>query len=221
MEENEQQLNQEPPNTSEEKKAETHEKDKDYNFAQLRQKIKERDDYIMHLKNEVDQIKSSFTQKEQPKEEESLQDDDFITKRDLERYAKQIAQENLEKGLSAYEQKNYKSRVRETYNDYDQVVTPDNLQRLEEEMPEIAQIIGQEKDKYKMACGAYKAIKTLSKANSPQKEIEKNAEALEKNKNEPLSASAVDRRPIAQAARLTDKDYQELWQEMQYYASKV
>lgn len=208
-------------NNQNEVKEKKQEDDKEHNFAQLRQKIKERDDYIYHLKQEVDNIKKSFQKQDPVKEEPDLGDDDFITKKDLERYARKIAKENIQNEISAYEQKNYKTRARETYSDYDQVVTQENLQRLEDEMPEIAQIIGQEKDKYKMACGAYKAIKTLSKVNSPEKEIERNKEALEKNKKEPMSASAVDRRPIAQAARLSDKDYQELWNEMQYYASKA
>lgn len=210
-----------PEATVEEKKPQE-QTDKEYNFAQVRKQLKERDDYIRNLQTEMESLKSEFQKSRSPAQEEpDLDDDDFLTKKHMMKYAEQIADKKYEEKMKAYEQQNFKQRAKQTYPDFDSVVTTENLQRLEEEMPEIAAVISDTKDNYKMATGAYKAIKSLLKATSPQKEIEDSKKALEKNKKEPLAAAAVDRRPIAQAARLTDKDYQELWQEMQHYASKA
>ena len=206
--------------TTEQKETDTQQSDKEYNFSQVRKQLKERDDYIKTMRQEMDSLKEEVLRQKAPKEEE-LDDDDFLTKKNAVRVAEQIADKKYAERMAEYEQQNFKRRARETYKDFDEIVTPQNLQRLEEEMPEIASLIAASTDNYKMACGAYKAIKTLQKENDPQKEIERNKEAIEKNKKTPMAAAAVDRRPIAQAARLTDKDYQELWQETQYYASKA
>ena len=201
---------------------ETQEKDKEFNFSQVRKQLKERDDYIINLKKEMDSLRSDFNKSTSPKEEEEeLDDDDFITKKHLKKYAENIATEKYNKLKEQENQQNWKRAAREMYADFDSVVSSDNLKRLEDEMPEIAKIISESKDNLKMASGAYKAIKTLLKESSIEKEIKKNNEAMEKNKKDPIAVAAIDRRPIAQAARLTDKDYQELWKEMQHYASKV
>ena len=201
---------------------ETQEKDKEFNFSQVRKQLKERDDYIINLKKEMDSLRSDFVKSTSPKEEEEeLDDDDFITKKHLKKYAENIATEKYHKLKEQENQQNWKRVAREMYADFDSVVSSDNLKRLEDEMPEIAKIISESKDNLKMASGAYKAIKNLLKESSIEKEIKKNNEAMEKNKKDPIAVAAIDRRPIAQAARLTDKDYQELWKEMQHYASKV
>lgn len=200
------------------------EKDKDYNFAQVRKQLKERDDYILNLKKEMDELRNEFKSSKAPVEEEpELDEDDFITKKHLKKYAEQIAVEKYQKLQEQERQQNWKSRIKSKYSDFDQVVNAENIQRLEQEMPEIAKMIIESGngDNYKMGSNAYKAIQSLLRENTEAKEIEKNKEALEKNKKEPLAAAAVDRRPIAQATRLTDKDYQELWAEMQHFASKA
>jgi hypothetical protein len=204
--------------------AKSEEKDKEYNFSQVRKQLKERDDYILNLKKEVESLRNEFTQSKSPKEEDpDLDDDDFITKKHLKKYASQIAQESIRNEFSQYEQKNFRQRAKEKYSDFDDVVNAANLQRLEADMPEIAKMVSDSAngDNYKMATNAYKAIKTLLKENTEAKEIKKNKEAIERNTSEPLAAAAVDRRPIAKASRLSDADYQELWKEMQHYASKA
>lgn len=202
--------------------------DKEFNFAQIRKQLqerdehlKERDQYIKSLKEQMDELKHEVMSTKRPKEEEpEISDDDFLTKKQALHFAEQIADKKYSERMAQYEQQNFKTRAQQTYKDFDEVVTPENLQRLESEMPEIASLIAESRDNYKMACGAYKAIKKLQRESDPKKEIEANKAALENNKKEPLAAAAVDRRPIAQATRLSDKDYQKLWEEMQYYASK-
>lgn len=197
--------------------------DKEINFAELRKQLKQRDEYIQNMEREINNIKSEFAKSREPQQpvEPELDPDDFATSRHVISKAKKIAQEEIAQAREEERQRNFKSEARNMHPDFDSVVTTENLQRLESEMPEIAKIIGESTDRVKMASGAYKAIKVLLKQDSVEKEVENNKKALESNKTQPLSAAAVDRRPIAQAARLTDADYQKLWQETQYYASKV
>ena len=123
--------------------------------------------------------------------------------------------------ISQWEEKNWKRVVKADYPDFDEVATVENMQILEEQMPEITQLIMKAGNKTDMAIATYKAIKRMEKLNGTSKEIAENKKQLEKNKDKPMSTAAVDKRPIAQVARYSDSDYEDLWKEMNHYASKA
>lgn len=192
--------------------------DKEKNFANLRAKIKEKDYIIAERERELEELRKFRQEKSaQAVPEEEYGDDDYTPRKTVRKDAEAIA----EKKIREYEERNWKKFVKTDYPDFDDVATIENMEKLEEEMPEIVGLIQRAGTKYDMAIATYKAIKRMNRLSSPEKEIEQNRKQIEKNKDKPLSTAAVDKRPIAQVARYTDNDYQELWKEMHMYASRA
>jgi hypothetical protein len=162
-------------------------------------------------------------------EEPEEPDDDFISKGKVKKVAKKTVEplekkiEELESRLEQQRQYNQFSTLKQKYPDFDEVVNPDTLALLEENEPELAQTIADLKDPYKVGMQSYKYIKSLKLANSQivaesrsAKEIEKK---IEKNSKTVQSPQAFDKRPMAQAFRMTDAMKQELFREMMGYAA--
>ena len=195
--------------------------DKEINFSNLRNKIKEKDDQLSERERQLHQMQRQIEELQKPvkakEPEDEYGDDDYTPRKTVRRDAEEIA----DKKIREYEEKNWKRVVKADYNDFDNVVTNENIKMLEEQMPEISELIMRSGNKIDMAAATYKAIKRLQKINSPSKEIEENRRNLEKNKDKPMSTAAVDKRPIAQVAKYSDSEYQELWKEMTHYASKA
>lgn len=163
-------------------------------------------------------------QKELVREEPEDPDDDFIPKGKVKKVARKAVEplekkiEQLEARLEQQSQFNRFSELKKKYSDFDEIVNPDTLALLEENEPELAQTIADLKDPYKVGMQSYKYIKSLKLANSPEvqenrhaKEIEKK---LEKSSKIVQSPQVFDKRPMAQAFRLTDAMKNDLYKEM-------
>ena len=200
---------------------ETQDNDKEINFANLRSKIKEKDYMLSEREKQLADMQrqlQEYQKKPATQEiEEDYSDDDYTTRRTVKRDAERIADQKIKE----YEERNWRRAVKSDYPDFDQITTKENIEMLEEQMPEISNLIMKSNSKTDMAVATYKAIKRLQKINSPSKEIEENRRQLEKNKDKPMSTAAVDKRPIAQVAKYSDNEYKELWEEMNHYASKA
>src|SRR5258706_16401712 len=97
-------------------------------------------------------------------------------------------------------------RLNRQYADFSEIVNPETLSLLEEKEPELAQTIADLKDPYKIGVQSYKYIKAMNISQKVpesrrQKEIEK---AIDKSEKAVQSPVAFDKRPIAQAFKLTD-----------------
>lgn len=168
-------------------------------------------------------------QRPQSIEEPEEPDDDFISKGKVKKVARKTVEplekkiEELESRLEQQRQYNQFSELKKRFPDFDEVVNPDTLALLEENEPELAQTIADLKDPYKVGMQSYKYIKSLKLASSQAvaesrnaKEIEKK---IEKNSKTVQSPQAFDKRPMAQAFRMTDAMKQELFREMMGYAA--
>lgn len=109
------------------------------------------------------------------------------------------------------------------YPDFDSVVTPENLEILEETNPKLAKIIAKSSDAYDMAVQSYEWIKShgiVEKTSSRRvKEVD---QKIEQNKKTVQSPQAFDKRPMAQAFKAPDKEEQKrLFAEMNHFASQA
>ena len=195
--------------------------DKEINFSNMRSKLKEKD-YLLsererQLKEMEERLRALQEQNKPQAVEEDYSDDDYTPRKTAKRDAERIAEQKIKE----YEEKNWKRVVKTDYPDFDEVASIENIQMLEEQMPEISSLIMKAGSKTDMAVATYKAIKRMKKINSIDKEIEQNTKQMEKNKDKPMSTAAVDKRPIAQVAKYSDQDYEELWKEMHHYANKA
>src|SRR6185436_12993743 len=110
---------------------------------------------------------SSHSSKIVEKEDEDA-DDAFIEKGKVKKLAKSTVApleqkiQELEEKLNKQQQANFIQDLKRRYSDFDDVVTPETMQLLEEQEPELAATIVELKDPYKIGIQTYKYIKALN-----------------------------------------------------------
>jgi len=162
-------------------------------------------------------------------EYDSIADDEFIPKgkvkglvqREAQKIAKQFAKEEVEAFHKKQSDSQFMDRLMRQYSDFNEIVNPETLSLLEEREPELAKTISESKDPYKIGVQTYKYIKALNLSEEVpgtrrKKEIEKAIDKSEKNIPSPAS---FDKRPMAQAFKMTDAQKKELYREMHGYAA--
>ena len=205
--------------------------EQDRNWRAMRQRQKEME-YEIKQKND---LLDRFMQQQQPKQyiqeiaEPEEADDEFIPAGKVKGIAKKSVQplekkiQELEQKIAQQEQNKLISSLRSQYSDFDDIVNVETLELLEKQEPELATTIAQLNDPYKMGLQSYKYIKALNIAESlpnarRSKEIVKK---IEKNSKSVQSPQAYDKRPMAQAYKITEADQTKLYEEMMHYASKA
>lgn len=156
---------------------------------------------------------------------DSIPADDYIPKGQVEKLvskkAEKIAQEAVKKALQEREKMQYMERLQSKFADFNDVVTPENLEILEQQDPELAKTIADTQDPYTIGLQSYKFIKSMGIASKAQsykrnKEVD---EKLEKNAKTVQTPQAFDKRPMAQTFELTKAMKNELYKEMMTFAS--
>lgn len=192
--------------------------------AELERKAKVQEELLERLiKNQV----PSQAQQEPVDEIDSIPDGDYLpkgqVKKMMEREAKKAekrAEDAVNRILEEREKANFHIKLKNKFADFDEVVTAETLEMLEQQDPELAVTIADLKDPYKMGFQTYKYIKSMGlteKAPTHRrvKEVEKK---LDQNQKTVQSPQAFDKRPMAQTFQMTEKQKQELWKEMNSYA---
>lgn len=133
----------------------------------------------------------------------------------------ELVRQEVEKALQKQHQDQFMDRLNRQYSDFSEVVNPETLSILEEKEPELAATIADLKDPYKIGVQSYKYIKAMGLSKSAkearrEKEVDK---AIEKSEKAVTSPMAFDKRPIAQAFKLTEAMKKDLYREMHGYAA--
>ena len=199
------------------------------NFRAMRQRQEELERTIREKDEMLNKVLSRMAQEPQPVQEPEVPDDDYIPKGQVKKLAKREL-EPVEKRLQELEAK-YEQRVaydrmhglKTKYSDFDDVVNAETLALLEEKEPELAQAIADTKDPYKMSVQAYKYIKAMKLSEEVPtarhaKEVDKK---MENNNKSVQSPAAYDKRPMAQAFKITNEEKSRLFEEMMSAASQV
>lgn len=132
-----------------------------------------------------------------------------------------LVRQEVAKALQKRDQDQFMDRLNRQYSDFSDVVNPETLSMLEEKEPELAAMIVDLKDPYKIGLQSYKYIKAMGLSKTAQesrreKEVDK---AIAKSEKSVTSPMAYDKRPIAQAFKLTDAMKKDLYREMHGYAA--
>jgi len=135
--------------------------------------------------------------------------------------AEEFVKQEVQKALQKRDSDQFMDRLNRQYSDFSEIVTPETLSILEEKEPELAASIADLKDPYKIGMQSYKYIKALKLSETAkdvrrEKEVDK---AIEKSGKAVTSPMAYDKRPIAQAFKLTDAMKKDLYREMHGYAA--
>jgi hypothetical protein len=135
--------------------------------------------------------------------------------------AEDLVEKAVDRRMKKMQDDQFMDRLNRQYSDFSEIVTPETLSILEEREPELASTIADLKDPYKIGMQSYKYIKALKLSETAkdvrrEKEIDK---AIEKSEKSVTSPMAYDKRPIAQAFKLTDAMKKDLYREMHGYAA--
>ena len=133
----------------------------------------------------------------------------------------ELVRNEVQKALQKQHQDQFMDRLNRQYADFSEIVNPETLSILEEKEPELAATIADLKDPYKIGVQSYKYIKAMGLSQSAkeqrrEKEVDK---AIAKSEKAVTSPMAYDKRPIAQAFKLTDAMKKDLYREMLGYAA--
>lgn len=154
---------------------------------------------------------------------DSISGEEFIPKAKIEklwekreRRFREDSKKEIEAAFQEREKSRWLERIRTKFPDFEDVVNVETLSILEEQEPDVAETIADLKDPYKVGIQSYKYIKALGLTNKVDtskrhKEVEKK---LEENKKTLQSPQVYDKRPLAQAYKITDADHKALYREM-------
>jgi hypothetical protein len=205
------------------------------NWRNVRERQKELEREL-RLQREMNEKLLAMASQSAPKSAEvdefdQIGDDEYIPKgkvsslvqKKAAKIAEEIAQRKVEEALKKRDDANFVDNLKRKFTDFEDIVTPETLALLEQKDPELAQTIADLKDPYKMGIQSYKYIKAMNLAQKiPEvrraQEIEKK---LEKNSKSVQSPQVFEKRPMAQAFKLTESEKTELYKEMMGFASQA
>lgn len=203
-------------------------KERDFRAMRQRQKElewenKQKDELLQRLLAQQQQ------NVKQPDPEPDEPDDDFIPAGKVKGIARRTVQplekkiQELEEKLAMQEQQKLLGSLKSQYSDFDDIVNVETLEMLEKQEPELAATIAQFKDPYKIGLHSYKYIKALGLVDQlPDSRRKKEVlQKMEKNSKTVQSPAAFEKRPMAQAYKISQAESKKLYDEMMHYASKV
>lgn len=199
-------------------------------FQEIRSKAeklqRERDEAVATLRRIEEyalqqQQQSSYAKapadKQEPEPE--IDDDDYIEgkqfKNEINYLKRELNQFKQQAQSSSIEQ-----QLRSKYNDFDKVMTYENIAKLRELKPEIAQALHQSPDLYNKAASTYTILKEMGIHQENTYEPER--ERAQQNFNKPQTAAALKKTESAlshasefSGSRLDEKRKKEIWTQMQ------
>lgn len=201
----------------------------DRNWPEMRRQYQELKQLAKAQAEQLEQLRLAQQAKpEVPDEMEGISDEEYIPKgkvkkllnREIERVRKEVRYE-AEKVLQEREKSQFLEKLQRQYSDFNEVVTAETLALLEEQDPELAKSIAETQDPYKIGMQSYKFIKAmnLSEKVSGSRHAKEVDKKLEQNKKTVQSPQAYDKRPMAQAFRMTEAEKSKLYEEMMQYGS--
>lgn len=136
---------------------------------EAKEKAERERDTLMYKMLEIQQQQQAYQQKQAPPMPEepddnidfNIQEDDIVEGRYVKKVTNRI--KNLEKQLkeyeSSYKQTNVENKIKQELPDFDAVVSPENVDLLNRQFPEIAQSLRDTPDFYNKAVSVYNVMK--------------------------------------------------------------
>lgn len=182
------------------------EEQQERNFAELRRQQQQKDYELELMRKEIDLLRQAQTNKPQANNEIGLAKDAFAEVQHVEKIVQTALREQEEryrKQLESERQAQAERALNIQYKDLYQVLTNENLRRLEAEEPELAASIAANPDTYSAKVTAYKQIKKLGIAEenyNAMRVSQRLAENAQRPKNPNASAPRQGSPALAAAA---------------------
>ena len=122
-----------------------------------------------------------------------ISDDNYVEGKHLKKYIKKLEKkiESNEKRFSEYNETNAEMRLKSQFNDFDNVVTNENLRKLQQQKPALYRTILANPDLYDKGYTAYELIKNSGIASNNNNDYEDVDRRVAQNQSKPRSASNV------------------------------
>lgn len=200
-------------------KVEPKEGSKEYNFAKLREKNEQLERQNREMMEYLQRIENSLKPKEAPPVEEvdelaSLADDDIVTAKQVRKMAERMAQKAIQETLAHQEKASLPERTRQKFNDFDEVLTTDNVKEFEKTNPVLAAACARADNPWQ---AAYEAIKMtpIYQDRIARRQMEKDAKKVDENISKPISSNALGKSgALANANAYGEMSKNELYREM-------
>lgn len=190
---------------------------KEYNWRRMEQKLQE----LEHKNNELMKAMEQKTSTPIESSEDDLaklQEDDLITVGQVDKLAEKRARQIVNDELARREKEALPTKVKSQYQDYDQVVTNENIEKLIQERPSWENTIKNDPNPYETA---YYLIKQSSFYRSKM-ENKQNQDRIISNSQKPISSNSIGKQgPLSQANAFATQSKEDLWAEMQTYSKKA
>jgi len=166
--------------------SEQKENSKEYNFKQLRESKKQMENELLAMKKQMEEMKNTYNPvvKEQKEEEIELSDDDIPEWKHVKKYISK-----LENKIKSKETQAIPDKLKQKFNDFESVVTKENVERLAREYPEVHATLTEGKDLYKKGIAAYNTLKAFGIYKEDTYKADK--EAVQQNAQKPMSTQAI------------------------------
>lgn len=168
------------------------------NFAELRRMQDQKDRELELMRREIDQLRQNSYK---PQVKDELPKDALAEVHQVEKIVElrlREQQERYDRQLQQERQVHAERSLNAQYKDLYQVLSPENLRRLEQEEPELAASIASNPDTYSAKIAAYKQIKKLGITEDNYNSVRMN-ERLAQNLQRPKNPAALAPRQGSQA----------------------
>ena len=162
-----------------------HELSEQKNFKELREARDratfERDDALRRLQEYEARSSNRQAAAHEDEDDLSIDDDALVEGKTLKTTNKKIKQ--LEKTLQQVTNTAIENSLRAKFSDFDEIITQENVSRLNDQYPEIASVIRSSPDLYSKSVAAYNFIKNNGLA--AQKNYDQDRDMAQRNANKP------------------------------------
>ena len=194
--------------------------DQDRNWKETRRKMQELERKAKEQEELIAQLKTPARPPEVD-ELDKLGDEDIVTKGQARKLAAKMAEEIASRVIRERENATVEDRLNLKFQDFNQVVTKENIELLKETEPELAMSLAQNTDQYSQGIAAYKLLKRLGigEPEMPKEPLREKQKAIA-NSQKPVSVNAVTKSSAIGNAHmfengLTPELKKSLWDEME------
>lgn len=181
--------------------AEAKQNDKEFNFARLRQE-KERAVAAAQeamaekerLQLEIEKVRAQAQKMRAPEleDEDEVDDEPYVNRKGLKRVLSKLdqsienkiderAQAIAKRILEEERQKNFVFQLKSEYRDFNEIVTADSLEKMQNANPRMAAIIDRMPDGYEKGQMVYETIKTMGLHKKPEPSVKERVEQNQRN----------------------------------------
>jgi hypothetical protein len=170
----------------------TQESPKDTSMRILRERAESAERRAQELERMVQQSQQKMHVVDNDDDDFDMSDDTYVEGKHLKKYVKNLKQElkNTKKQFEEYNQQNAmhnaEMRLKTQFNDFESVVSKENLERLQQQKPALYRTILANADIYDKGYVAYELIKNSGVLADQYQELDKR---VEENRSKPRSAA--------------------------------